>query len=85
MDYTEIRCVGERKHTIKGIEYDVCGHLLGAVSDNTEGAIYRCSVCGTFTKIIGFDGPDLIIEDVTPQRGKKLDFTRKRRIMHGRK
>ena len=56
-DYIEVRCPFERPHEIRGVEYDYCGSLLGAISGPSE-TIFRCPTCG-FVKIIYTDMDEL--------------------------
>jgi len=41
----EVRCPAFRKHSIKGVEYEICGNLLGAIYIGSR-ALFRCPTCG---------------------------------------
>lgn len=70
-EYYEVRCPCERCHTVKGLEYERCGTLLGAISEDTD-AYFRCPTCGLIHVYTEEHG-DIVYEIV----GKnKVNFTK---------
>jgi len=56
MKFYEVRCPFDKKHIIRGVEYDTCGTLLGAISEDSE-AYFRCPTCGLV--LVSFRGTDV--------------------------
>lgn len=70
-EYHEVRCPCERYHTVKDIEYERCGTLLGAIKIPTD-TYFRCPTCGMLHVYTEEDG-SIVYEPV----GKKIiNFTK---------
>ena len=68
MEYIEVRCPYDLKHSVKGVEYETCGKLLGGIMPkNGAVAIYRCPTCG-FSKVTYDNGRMNIVRLDTNQR-----------------
>ena len=51
-NYEEVRCLSNRPHTIRGVEYDTCGTFLNAINkDSPVDSIYHCHVCGAWFRV----------------------------------
>jgi len=75
--YIELRCKGDRKHKIGGVEYSCCGSLLlnNEVEGNDDIDIQiRCRICKRLWNITNIDG-ELSVEEV--DRENDLKFKRR--------
>lgn len=83
-EYTEIRCPGTRNHTVKGIEYTICGQLLGGLKTSPlTKAIFRCPICKTFWEVDVDEQSVIEIEHVNTSKQSKIEFKKQWRIVHG--
>lgn len=68
-DFTAIRCEGERKHTVKGVEYEQCGAILAGI--NTCDQIIQCRVCKRWWHLES-DGEEIVMTEL--ENGKDIKF-----------
>ena len=78
-EHTEVRCPGDREHTIKGTEYSTCGQLPGGIGSDSS-AIYRCPVCKSFWQAVTDDGNLDIFKINT--KTNKIKFKKQWRVVH---
>ncbi len=57
----EIRCAARRPHYIKGILYETCGSIIGALPDSEEESIYRCGECNHWFRVTREAGDDMLL------------------------
>ena len=82
MNLVEIRCPGEREHSIKDSVFRTCGNIMGGISDDHEcNAIFHCHVCGFFNVVIDSDG-NITIDKIDTSNGKRIEFKKKWRMAH---
>lgn len=82
--YTEVRCPGERAHKVKGVDYEICGNIIGGLLTNISNkAIFHCHMCGFWEAEIN-DDREITMTKIDTSNGKRIDFDKKtRRVKNG--
>ena len=79
-NYEEIRCISDRKHTIRGTEYTRCGSILGAIRKGMEiDEIFHCTVCKSWFRITR-DDPNSKLLDFEQLENRRYNFSQPLRI-----
>ena len=79
-NYIEVRCPGKKKHTIKRVEFGVCGSLLGGLTKGENCTIlYRCPSCGFWEVVV--EDENITYNKIDTKDGK-IEFERHWRIVN---
>jgi hypothetical protein len=81
--FTELRCSAIRKHTVKGVEYETCGHLWGGADVNKDtDIVLRCPICGAWWNI-QITNNVVDMTQMKTSKDNKILFKRQWRKVHG--